>query len=286
MNPIFSDHDTTVSNSTFNILENLRDRLMERTKTLASDLFRIRGFWDVALLFQPTPQERLFSYSVHIAQTSREGCCYAFPGKRETTFNILGADARTIHTGDNYIDIAVLDSAYAVVSPEPDAHYIITGSSTEKAERRAQLIADEVDRCLTSSTSRRVAVIGTLGILLSELQRRACHVTTTDLDDDLIGTQLHGILVEDGRSKTLHEVEHSDVAVVTGMTLATNTLGPIIDIAHQAHTQLILIAETGAWFASAYRDSYYIATVISEPFPFYIFSGPSEINIYRRRSIP
>jgi hypothetical protein len=81
----------------------------------------------------------------------------------------------------------------------------------------------------------------------------------------------------------LYHVEHSDLAVVTGMTLASNTLADIIAVANSSGTPIVLVAETGAWFAPEYRDAYGIHSVVAEPFPFYIFSGPSEINLYRKQ---
>ncbi len=263
------------------VLDILRDLLLTRTRDWDPSLFQLHGFWDVSLLFQPSQVERLFTYTVYLAQTSREGCCYTFADPARIRFDVLGSDARTSRTGNLAVDIAILDSAYAVLPPRPAFHRIITGSSAQKAIERARLIADEVDRYLTTSPRRRVAVVGAIGILIRELLERKCDVLTTDLDVGLIGTDLDGVLVRDGTRWTMNDVEDADVAIITGMTLATNTLEPILKAAKGGHTRTIIIAETGAALAQMYIPLFGADCVISEPFPFYVFSGPSEINIYR-----
>jgi hypothetical protein len=266
------------------ILDSLRDRLVEKTRTMNPTDFQLRALWDMTLLFQPNPSERVFSYDVHIAQTKKEGCCYVFGNKAPITSHMIGADARTFVTGNDSLDIAILDAAYSALPSTPDRSIEISGTSSEKAQQRAQFVAEEVEFCLFNkkTDSRRVAVIGTIGTIVGALQERHCQVVTTDLDQSIVNTVFHGVSVEDGRLKTLHHVEHSDVAVVTGMTLATKTLSDIISVAKRSRTQIVLIAETGAWFAQEYCDTHGIHSVVAEPFPFYIFSGPSQLLLYRK----
>jgi hypothetical protein len=45
---------------------------------------------------------------------------------------------------------------------------------------------------------------------------------------------------------------------------------------------LLLFAETGANFGEEYCRTMGIDTVVSEPFPFYIFQGTSTIEVHRR----
>jgi uncharacterized UPF0146 family protein len=268
------------------ILDNLRDRLVEKTRVMDSKDFQLRGLWEMTLLFQPNPGERVFSYDVHIAQTKREGCCYVFGDKAPIAPHMIGADARTFVTGNDSLDIAILDAAYSVLSSTPDETKVISGTSSAKAQQRAQFVADEVELCLADAKkthSRHVAIIGAIGTIVAVLQERQCQVVATDLDKATVNTMLHGILVEDGMLNTLHHVERADVAIVTGMTLATKTLAGIIDVAKRANTQIVLVAETGAWFAPEYCNVYGIHSVIGEPFPFYIFSGTSELHLYRKQ---
>lgn len=249
-------------------------------------LFQLHGLWDMALRFQPNSGERVFSYEVLIAQTSREGSCYVYGEKPSLPPDLIGADARTIETGNALWDIAILDAAYAPLAPHPDEMHTVTGSSVDKAGRRAQLIANEVEHLLGSnlkSRARKVAVIGAIGTLIAALQKRECEVLATDLDRSLVHTQLHGVRIDDGNESTLHHVAAADVAVVTGMALATGTLGQIIEVAKASRTSIVLVAETGSWFAPIYREVFGIDCVVAEPFPFYIFSGCSEVRLFRKR---
>jgi hypothetical protein len=65
------------------------------------------------------------------------------------------------------------------------------------------------------------------------------------------------------------------------MTLATDSLDLIISEARQAGTKLLIFAETGANFGEEYCRTLGVDTVVSEPFPFYIFQGLSTIEVYR-----
>ncbi|MGD8628540.1 MAG: hypothetical protein PVH52_05625, partial [bacterium] len=68
----------------------------------------------------------------------------------------------------------------------------------------------------------------------------------------------------------------------TGMALTTDALGDIIDVCKQHDTRLVIFAETGAHFGEEYCRTLGVDSVVSEPFPFYIFQGMSRIEIYRR----
>lgn len=271
------------------MVENLRDRLAESTKGMDPRPFELRGLWDISLRFRPNSSERLFRYAVYMAQTCREGCCYVFGERAQPdSFDMIGMDARVAKTGNHSLDIAILDAAYSAIASEPDQSHLLVGTSAVKARKRAEIVLNEVNNCLSADGYQRppkIAVIGAIGTIIEALQTRSYSVVTTDLDPSILDTKLHDILVEDGNVKTLSHVHDSDVAVVTGMTIATKTLSDIVDAATSGRTPIVLVAETGAWFAPAYRDLFGIDSIVAEPFPFYIFSGTSEVNVYRKQRL-
>lgn len=65
------------------------------------------------------------------------------------------------------------------------------------------------------------------------------------------------------------------------MTLATDTLDQILEAAQENDTRVLVFAETGANLGEA-LCRLGVDTVVGEPFPFYIFHGTSQINVYRR----
>ena len=89
--------------------------------------------------------------------------------------------------------------------------------------------------------------------------------------------------VYDGE-KTLEIVAKSDLALITGMTLATNTADEIIKVARENNTKIVVFAETasnlGDFFIRAGVDSF-----ISEPFPFYIYDGITNIKVKRKEEV-
>jgi uncharacterized UPF0146 family protein len=126
----------------------------------------------------------------------------------------------------------------------------------------------------------RVVNVGVVGNLVSGLAARGCEVLATDLEPEMIGKVVSGVEVQDG-TRTFDFVRDADLAVVTGMTLATDSLDLIISEARQAGTKLLIFAETGANFGEEYCRTLGVDTVVSEPFPFYIFQGLSTIEVYR-----
>lgn len=271
--------------NTETILERLRNSIIAKTGDTDSDIFRLRGAWLMNLLFQPNSAERIFSYDVCIVQAQGQGCCYMSENTFKPNKQLLGVDTR-FHVSDNQsLSIALLDAAYSCIPSKPSLLHTLRGNSETKAYQRAEIIVDEVEHyCLSNNlTGCRVGVVGTIGNVVGSLVRRGCLVRATDLDSDLIGRQTHGVSVENGAERTLDVIRNVEVAVVTGMTLATNTLGNIITAARKSATRIILVAETGAWFAPEYCNTFGVDSVVAEPFPFYIFSGTSTIHLYRKR---
>ena len=125
-----------------------------------------------------------------------------------------------------------------------------------------------------------VGVVGDFLELLALNTSLSLHAT--DYYPAIAGRKLHGAYVRDGKH-TLDEVSEADVAIVTGMTLATNTLDDILRVAQENGTHVLLFAETGANFADVYLENG-VSTVVAEPFPFYLSGAPScTVRVHRAK---
>lgn len=263
--------------------EVLRDRALELTRDWDDDAFLIRGIWKVELAFRPNPAERTFRYTFWLAMTRGQGCCYC-TGDDERGRELVGTDSRELIKEKTCLSIAALDSIYASMGREPAAAHDITGTAVEKTGPRTGIVVEEARRMLAGIEGRRPKVVnvGVVGNVIRDLCEGGCEVLATDMERDMIGSKVHGIEVEDGY-RTLDRVRDADLAVVTGMTIATDSLGLIVEAAQEAGTKLLVFAETGANFGEEYCRTVGIDTVVSEVFPFYIFQGTSRIEVYRRQ---
>ncbi len=269
-----------------NILKQLNQRLIERSKDLDKEDFILRGLWNMDLLFKPNSTERTFSYNVLVFQTHKQGCCYYKDDDTKITEDLMGVDTRYLETDNRNIKTAALDAAYSVLPNKPIEEYVLNGTSFAKAIKRAEIVASEVLFNVSNdirSSSPSVVNVGVVGNIIKELKDKGLNVYATDLDPNLVNKHIHGVLVQDGNEYTDKLVRECDVALITGMTLITGTLDNIIKSAMESGTKIVMFAETGAWFAQEYCNSFGIDSVVSEPFPFYIFEGTSRINIYRSK---
>ncbi len=260
----------------------LRERALDRLVGAPDEDFRVRGMWKVELAFKPNPAERTFQYTFWIAMTKGQGVCYC-TGDDPRGRELVGGDARELVKEKTCISIAALDSLYASLPRQPAAVHHIAGNSIEKTKPRTEIILAEVERLLAGVSGRcpRVVNVGVVGNLLRDLRVKGYDVCASDLERDIIGSTVHGVEIQDG-TKTFDLVGQADLAVVTGMTIATDSLELIVEEARKAGTKLLVFAETGANFGEEYCRTIGIDTVVSEPFPFYIFQGASTIEVYRK----
>lgn len=264
----------------------LRDRAFVRSSHLDDEAFLIKGLWKVDLAFKPNVNERLFRYSFLVAQTMGQGCCYC-DEDLEIDVSLIGKDSREVVRTKDCFSIAILDSIYASVPREPQAVHKLEGNSVEKAGRRASIIVAEVNR-LAKGTGKspgemRLLNAGVVGNIVLALKNEGYDVVATDLDEDLIGRTIHGVKVEHG-ARTYSYVEDVDVAIITGMTLTTDSLTDIVDTAKRHDTGVLMFAETGANMGEEYTsDTVGVDICVSEPFPFYIFQGQTTIEVYRAK---
>jgi len=268
-----------MSRDTFEIL---RDRLAALPGACTDEDCLVRGIWKVELAFRPNPAERTFKYTFWLAMTRGQGCCYC-TGDDERGRELVGSDARELVKEKTCISIAALDSLYASVPKKPAAVHELSGTAIEKTGPRTDIIAAEAERLLAGVKGRkpRVVNVGVVGNVVRRLLDRGCEVAATDLEPEMVGRDVHGVKVEDG-FHTLEQVREADLAIVTGMTIATDSLGLIVEAAQEAGTKTLVFAETGANFAEEYCRTVGIDAVVSEPFPFYIFQGRSRIEVFRK----
>jgi hypothetical protein len=265
------------------LIDQLRQIALDRAQLYADHDFIIRGLWRIQLLFRPNINERIFNYTIVSAQTRGQGCCYCHSGGEELTpADLMGQDARKVHAPSRYTEIALLDAVFSAFPTTPMATFVLDGYAADKTVQRTNIVVREVLQqiCGARRVRPQVVNVGVVGNFVKALIESGVVVKATDLDMQLIGSSIHGVEVESG-DRTLPLVAESDVALITGMTLATNTLGNIIETARQSGTRLVMFAETGAHFAEVYCQRFGVDVVVSEPFPFYIFQGRSVVNVYR-----
>jgi uncharacterized protein (DUF4213/DUF364 family) len=267
------------------IWEILKKTAFEKSKTFPDDYFVIRGLWHFKLLYRPNVYERIFSYTVILAQSIGQGCCYT----EETPvldINFIGQDAREISSQYKSVEIAALDAVYDVFEKKPARRFILDGSSASKTVKRSEIVIREVLNELKKKKDikdkkPKVINVGAVGNFIKALKDKGIEVYATDRDNSLIGQKMHDVTIESGE-KTIELIKECDLALITGMTLSTGTLDDILDTSKKHKTKLVMFAETGANFAEEYCK-HGIDVVISEPFPFYIFKGRSIIDVYRRK---
>jgi hypothetical protein len=250
----------------------------------------IHGLWDTRLWFAPSSSEIGFRCRFIVAQTHHQGCAF-YPGNLDASEleTLVGQHYRVARDASLPLKVAVADTLFAFARPRlPACRWESeVGTPTEKASWRARVVGDEAKRILGSARTRssrpRVVLVGVSALILDELLRMDCTVAAVDLDPHVVGwTARPGVLVGHGADVEATLAE-SDMAVVTGMTLTTRSLGSILAQCVASHTRVLVYAQTGANIAPWYM-LYGADTVVCERIPFYNFEGLSEIHVYRRES--
>lgn len=262
------------------LIDTLTEKAIEKSRDHPDSDFVIRGLWKTDLLFKPNQHERTFAYTYVLAQTVGQGCSYC-AADVFLDESLMGKDAREVRPENLGMRVAILDAIYSAFPKSPAVSFKLEGNSVAKTEARTRIVVDEVLRLTAACSGRRPRVVnvGVVGNFLIELSKYDLEVVATDLDPKLIEKTVAGVRVEHG-SHSPDAVAECDVALVTGMTLTTDTLDEILRAAKSAGTKVVLFAETGANFGQEYC-ALGIDAVVSEPFPFYIFQGQSTIDVFR-----
>jgi hypothetical protein len=265
------------------LLEQIVEAGIERSKDYPDESFIIRGLWRTDLLFRPNPAERTFNYTYLLIQTVGEGACYCatVPALTEG-FQLLGKDCRKVCIDYRCFQVAAADAMFSAFERHPDETKTMTGSSAEKALWRGQIVVDEVVRQLqlAGSEDGRVVNVGVIGNIIKMLRGKGIEVAATDGDPTLVGSEIGGVPVYD-QDRTVELVEESDVAVMTGMVISTDSMEDILEAARRGGTRLVMFCETGANMCEEYVRAG-VDSAIAEYFPFYIFGGTTRIDVFRK----
>lgn len=275
-----------------NILETLRERAIELSIShpCARDVLTLRALSRTCYVMRLDEKATTFHLHYIVAQTLGQGCSYYDPDMDEPGLyeSLIGRNALEVVTGHRCINIALLDAVFASLKGKPSKANSIEGTNIEKADLRANIVCHEAELLLKKRNAPKrgkrmmVVNVGVVGNFLAYLMNcPGLEVRASDFYRGVVGSSVHGVQVEHG-SKTLDLVADADVAIVTGMTLANDTLDSILNTARENSTSLLIFAETGANFASEYCNMG-VDTVVSEPFPFYLTcAGSTQIDVYRR----
>ena len=268
------------------ILDDIRASI-KNNASLTEDNLIIRGLWSVDCLFKPNVSERTFNYKFLVAQTLGQGCAYSLEREYDVKYleSLMGKNYLDLHIKDTALEVAILDAIYSTLQSKPDRQVKIEGTSVNKTVDRTNIIVEETLRLVDKNNLKRkrplIANIGVVGNFIKALLDADVDVIGADFDAGIVGKKLFDKAEIVHGDNTLEVIKISDVALITGMTLTTNTLGEIIDTAKEHNTKLVMFAETGSNLGDFFIKKG-VNCVIGEPFPFYIFQGTSILNIFRK----
>ncbi|MEZ5671915.1 MAG: DUF364 domain-containing protein [Thiotrichaceae bacterium] len=265
------------------MLDTLRKIAIEKSQHYPDDDFKIRGIWRMDYHCQPNQWERDLLCGIWMVQTLGQGCCYVDYQGNYLNEDLLGQDARYARPQHLWAEIALLDAIFSVFQSVPHSSFTFSGNPRDKAEIRARFIVDLVAEELQKIGGNKVVQIGVLGNLLKQCKDRGLDVIGTDFEPDMVRCGINGVTVHHADENN-QLIQQADVVLVTGMTLATNTLQGIIDTAQHYGKKIMLFTATGAHFAETYCDTFGIDVVFSETLPHYMFQGSSTINVFRKKA--
>jgi len=197
----------------------------------------------------------------------------------------IGRDALGLLDFPLSYQIAALDAVAARLLPTPDDETKLLGSGAERLAVRSDIIVGEVRRVVArqcgSSHPVNVVVIGALDSVIRGLLRiDGIRVRAADANPAVVGRRFHGVVINSA-NETLRLVEQSDVAVVTGMVIATETYDDVIAAAKSSGSHIVMFSQTGANLIEPMRATG-VNVIISESYPF-CFTGVGEtwLRVYR-----
>ena len=243
----------------------------------------VKGLWDTRLYFQPQIHERVFASRYLLAQTHYQGCCFyqGPPLRPQSLSSLIGHNYQEAREACLPIRIAVLDSLFGFGRriKRPTRQLMQEGTPTEKALWRAKIVGEEVQSLAPLHSN--ITILGVSGLIVYRLMQLGYEVSACDLHPALAQIKLPGNITILNGSHQERCIRNAEVAIVTGMALATETMENVLRCASNHNTKVIIYAQTGANLAPQYL-SYGARSVICELIPFYNFEGISKIFVYRR----
>ena len=263
------------------LMEDIRDK----TKAiLEKEDAYIKGIWSVDCLFNPDIHERVFDFKFLVVKSIGQGSAYSLNTDYRSSYlkSYMGKKISEIVFDDIALEVAVYDSIFAEYQRKKfHSTHRLKGSSTDKAISRAQIIFEESRHLLKGVKDPKIVNVGVVTNVIKVLKDNGYKVKGTDFDDEIIGKQIYKDVMVYSGNMTLEIVAESDLVVMTGMTLTTDSADDLLRVAKENNTKIVVFAETasnlGDFFIAAGADSF-----ISEPFPFYIFDGETDIFVKRK----
>src|SRR5208283_1795243 len=216
--------------------------------------------WYINFVRQPALGERKTRYTMKIAQSENFGSAVGLtPALPAPDPDLVGEDVRHILRARLYRDtieqIAFVDLIMGHVSRSADKKIVLDGGMRAKYVARSQIFADEAERILRHKCLRKpygdrrgILVIGATAGILSALLKRGFHVTSTDLRPEVVGKELGGVWVLNGKAANAGLMKEADLAIITGMALVNRTLPSLIALAKTHNTSTMMWAVTGRNF--------------------------------------
>lgn len=245
----------------------------------------IQGLWSVDCLFGPKNNGRIFNYKFILSQTTGLGCAYSLREHYDTEYlhNLIGKDFFTQDITDTALLVSLYDSIYGkLYITEPAYSQTMTDTAEAKMEWRTELVLKEAKNLLGEVKGKKIVNVGVVGDMIKKFAEEGCNIIGSDFDETIIGQKMFGLADIYSGEKTLDLIASSDLAIVTGMTIATETIDDILACCRETGTKLVIYSETGANLAPFYIEKG-VDAYVSEMFPFYIFNGASTIHVFRKK---
>lgn len=235
--------------------------------------------------FLPDPLSDL-SFYLSVLDSGAAGFAYhnGQPLKGKDVLSLIDRNALEVLSSNPELElplrVSILDAAYGVHNQikgrMPDKILSHSGSYVEKADFRSQLVTGRLRE------SSRVMLVGLVTQFVRDMVGRGIQVCVSDLSPELEGMEVYGVpVVNSGNAWTLGSLALCDAAIVTGASIATNTIDSIFETAAASNTDLHFYLETGNNFGPELirRGA---ASVIAEKFPFYDLPGQTKFEVYER----
>jgi hypothetical protein len=177
----------------------------------------------------------------------------------------------------NYIKVVLLDALYSHINEvegiNPSYEYQLRGTASKKSSARAKKLI----KLLGVTKGCKLAIIGLVANIARIALEKGAEVRIADLAE--AGTKVLNLAVE---YDAIPLIEWADIAIITGNTLKTNTLGQLVSMAAKHSTKVMIYAMTGHNIAPRYLN-HGAELVVTEVFPYYSFANTTSImRIYDR----
>ena len=156
---------------------------------------------------------------------------------------------------------------------KPTKIFICDGNIKEKANIRSRLLTQHI------STGQKVLLIGAVSEIARDVLKSTKNLSITECGQDSRGTGMYDIPIEIGADATLKRLGKSDIAIITGATMTSNTIDDILDIGVKHNVDMRFYLETGSGFSRALLRKG-AKLVLAESFPFYDMPGTTKMNLY------